>query len=68
MQHYIKRLDQTTETLHQIEEGHHLVELQEEEDHPLEGIQEEVEVEKDPRTDILFLEEDKHRKPAMANL
>ena len=39
-------------------------ETQKEEDHHLEEIQE---AEEDPRTDTLFLEEDKHRKPATAN-
>ena len=52
------------ETLHQIEK-----ETQKERDHHLEEIQEEEEEEEeDPCMDTLFLEEDKHRKPAMANL
>ena len=50
-----------------MEESHHLVEPKEEEDHLLEEIQEEEEAEEDPRTDTLFLEEDKHRKLATAN-
>ena len=50
-----------------MEEDHHSEETQEEEDHLSEEIQEEEEVGEDPRTDTPFLEEDKHRKPAMAN-
>ena len=42
-------------------------EPQEEEDHLLEETQEEEEAEENPRTDNLFLKEDKHRRPAMAN-
>ena len=42
-------------------------ETQKEEDHHLEEIQEAEEAEEDPRMDTLFLEEDKHHRPAMAN-
>ena len=43
-------------------------EPQEEEDHLSEEIPEEEEVEEDPRMDILFQGEDKHHRPATANL
>ena len=55
------------ETLHQIAEDCHSVEPQGEEDHLLEETREEKE-EEDLCTDTLFLEEDKHRKLATANL
>ena len=51
-----------------MEEAHLLEEPQEEEDHLSEEILGEEEAEEDPCMDILFQEDDKHHRPATANL